>query len=190
MPCLTDAFDTRVAGCSARLIEAAGMAPLELPAGQTCCGQALRNAGLVRDGDRLARRMAKVFAANDAVVTPSASCAAHVRLHGPPELAAKTFELAEFLVRHGFDPAERECRWAGRVAVHPSCHGRGLAAAARDGGGADPTLALLARVADLELVPLPREASAAASAGRSRRRSRRCRWRSARTSSRRPTRPA
>lgn len=154
VPCLTDAFDVRVAECSARLLEAAGMAPLQVPAGQTCCGQALRNAGLLGDAARLGRRMAKVFAGCDAVVTPSASCAAHLRHHGPPELATKTFELATFLLRAGFDPAERGCSWPGRAAYHPSCHGR-------DPGGAagfldDATVALLRRVDGLELAPLPR----------------------------------
>lgn len=153
LPCLTDAFDTRVAECSGRLLEAAGHGPIELPAGQTCCGQALRNGGLLKDAERLVARMAKVFTAADAVVTPSASCAAFVQRHGPPELAAKTHELASFLVAQGFDPRERDCRWPGRVAYHLSCHGRELR---RPVQTEDAALDLLSKVGDLEVVPLPR----------------------------------
>ncbi|MCC6621784.1 MAG: (Fe-S)-binding protein [Deltaproteobacteria bacterium] len=146
VPCLASAFDVRATECAARLLEAVGAAPLVVPAAQTCCGQALHNAGLVDDARRLATRMARVFADVDVVVTTSASCAAHVLHHGAPELAPRVVELASFLVARGFDASA--CAWRGRVAYHPSCHARGLPR--------DDVAALLARVQDLELVPLPR----------------------------------
>jgi len=146
VPCLASAFDVRATECAARLVEAVGVVPLVVPAAQTCCGQALHNAGLPADARRLAARMARVFDDADTVVTTSASCAAHLVHHGPPALAARVTVLATFLVARGFDAAA--CTWPGRVAYHPSCHGRALPR--------DDAPALLARVRDLELVPLPR----------------------------------
>jgi L-lactate dehydrogenase complex protein LldE len=91
----------------------------------------MANTGCVADAKPSARRFLKVFAPYDAVVCPSGSCTAMVRvhyeelLHGEPgfdELRAKTFELCEFLTdRLKID------RWEGRfpykVGLHQSCHG-------------------------------------------------------------------
>ena len=50
---------------------------------QTCCGQMHANAGYRDEGRALAARTARVLAGAEAVVTPSASCAGHLREHVP-----------------------------------------------------------------------------------------------------------
>lgn len=56
---------------------------VEFPRAQTCCGQMHVNTGYRDEGVRLARHFVDVFAAYDAVVTPSGSCAAMVREQYP-----------------------------------------------------------------------------------------------------------
>ena len=150
VPCLTERFDARVAIASARLLRHLGLA-IEVPPAQTCCGQPLKTLGDPDGAQDLARRMARVFAAYDAVVTPSASCAGFVR-HASDTLGPKLFELSDFLVT-ALDFDASRATWPGRVALHPSCHQREVALSGR----ADHTRALLSKVNDLILVDLPRE---------------------------------
>jgi L-lactate dehydrogenase complex protein LldE len=88
--------------------------------------------------------MAGVFAGAEAIVTPSASCAGHVREHAP-ELPVH--ELCEFLTGVlGVDDVGASMR--ARVAYHPTCHSlRALALG-------DAPLRLLQAVRRLELVEL------------------------------------
>jgi L-lactate dehydrogenase complex protein LldE len=86
---------------------------VEIPAEQSCCGQMHTNTGYPRLALPLVRRHVAAFENYDVVVVPSGSCAAAVRHQhaqlarqaGDQELAtaaeaiaAKTFELSEFLV--------------------------------------------------------------------------------------------
>jgi L-lactate dehydrogenase complex protein LldE len=111
---------------------------------QTCCGQMHVNSGYHDEGLALCRRMAGVFAGAEAIVTPSASCAGHVREHAP-ELPVH--ELCEFLTGVlGLDDVGASMR--ARVAYHPTCHSlRALALG-------DAPLRLLRAVRRLELVEL------------------------------------
>jgi L-lactate dehydrogenase complex protein LldE len=94
-----------------------------------------------------------VFDGWDTIVTPSGSCAAHVRTHyreflgedarGVPE---RVVELSELLAREG---AEVGASWPGRVAYHPTCHSLRLL------GLGDGPMRLLRSVDGLELVDLP-----------------------------------
>lgn len=156
VPCLGEHFDARALEATTRLLLHLGVT-LDNPAGQTCCGQPFRTSGDLPSAAALARRMDVVFAHASAVVTPSASCAAMVRTHyaslpglAPLPIATKVVELAEYLVRLGFDASR--VAWPGHATYHPSCHGRDLG---RDPHHVDPTLALLARVEGLTLSPLP-----------------------------------
>jgi len=156
VPCLTEHFDARAAEATARLLMHLGV-DVDVPRDQTCCGQPFRTGGDLASAASLARRMDKVFARADVVVTPSASCAAMVRTHfpeiaGPLAISGKVFELAEYLVDVlAFDASA--VTWAGAATYHPSCHGRDLRRATA--GPEDPTLALLSRVSGLTLHPLP-----------------------------------
>ena len=84
---------------------------VDFPEEQTCCGQPAFNSGFRSDAKPLARRFLDTFEKADAVVIPSGSCTAMVRVfypelfHDEPGLAAsidavarKTFELTEFIV--------------------------------------------------------------------------------------------
>ena len=84
---------------------------VDFPEEQTCCGQPAFNSGFRSDAKPLARRFLDTFEKADAVVIPSGSCTAMVRVfypelfHDEPDLAAsidavarKTFELTEFIV--------------------------------------------------------------------------------------------
>lgn len=137
MTCLVDVLYPEIAESAAALLADLGLG-VDVPAAQTCCGQPALNAGHPGAARRTARTLLEAFERSEAVVAPSGSCAAMVRLHlprlfhGTPEeaiarnLAAKTFELSEFLV----DVLQVE-RIAGTfsatVTYHDSCHGlRGL----------------------------------------------------------------
>ena len=125
---------------------------VEFPAEQTCCGQMHFNAGHVEEARALACRFVNVFRSYDAVVTPSGSCAAHVRTHVPEltdggGVAERTWELSQYLV-DALAVVDVGSKFRGSVAYHPTCHSLRLL---RLG---DRPIRLLDAVAGLELVPL------------------------------------
>jgi L-lactate dehydrogenase complex protein LldE len=145
--CLAEALAPRALKATVLVLEACGVHP-ELPTAQTCCGQPMLSNGLPADAAQLARRMAEIFAPYDAVVTPSGSCCSVVRekyaglfAEGTADreaveaLAAKTFELVEFLeTRLGVDPASLAARCPAPsptaapapLTCHDACHLRGI----------------------------------------------------------------
>ena len=137
--CLAEALAPRALKATVLVLEHVGVRP-ELPTAQTCCGQPMLSNGLPADAAALARRMCAVFAPFDAVVTPSGSCCSVVREKyaglfdaGSPDrtavdaLAAKTFELVEFLeTRLGVDPATLRGRATAPLTCHDACHLRGI----------------------------------------------------------------
>jgi L-lactate dehydrogenase complex protein LldE len=124
--CLADTLQPSVGRATVALLERLGI-EVAFPREQTCCGQLHLNAGHADVAAVLAQRFVDVFAGFDAVVAPSASCAAHVRAHVPAHtpdpggIASRTWELSEFLVeRLGvFDVGSD---FAGSVTYHPTCH--------------------------------------------------------------------
>ncbi|MEW5728205.1 MAG: (Fe-S)-binding protein [Pseudomonadota bacterium] len=132
--CLVDLFRPGVGFAAAKLLEDAGCA-VEVPPGQTCCGQPAYNSGDRDDARRLALNVMRVFAGYDYVVLPSGSCAAMIRHHYPalfaddPELgrqaavlAGKTHELVSFLTDVlGVEAVA--ARFDGAVTYHDSCSG-------------------------------------------------------------------
>ena len=84
--CSSPATTTRCSPRSARrscaLLRRLGV-EVEFPAAQTCCGQMHFNSGYRDACVPLVERFVDAFAGYDAVVTPSASCAAMVRHHHP-----------------------------------------------------------------------------------------------------------
>jgi L-lactate dehydrogenase complex protein LldE len=136
---------------------------VEFPSGQTCCGQMHFNSGYRDESIPMVRRFADVFAGYDAVVTPSASCAAMVRHHhatvagetGDPslidavgEVVPRVYELCEFLV-DVLEVTDVGAQYPHTVAFHPTCHSLRLL---RIG---DRPLRLLGAVDGLTLVDLP-----------------------------------
>jgi L-lactate dehydrogenase complex protein LldE len=90
------------------------------PEGQTCCGQMHGNTGYEALGRSLAERWERVFAGEDVVVSPSASCVGFVRDH-VPSAEGRLYELTEFLVdRLGVEDVGAS--FPHRVTLHPTCH--------------------------------------------------------------------
>lgn len=131
--CLVDQLMPEVGVASVRLLRAAGF-EVVFPEAQTCCGQPFFNSGFRDEAARVAQHTIAVLDRYPAVVIPSGSCAAMIRLEYPhlfPDkpvwqrraeaLAAKTFELSEFLVdQAGWRP--KSIPSAPSVTYHNSCH--------------------------------------------------------------------
>ena len=127
---------------------------VEVPPGQTCCGQPAYNAGRRKEAERLARHTLDVLDSAEYVVLPSGSCAGMIRCFYPAlaptqraqALAARTYELSQFLVHVvGVDGLGSGLRGK-RIAYHHSCH------ALRELGIRDAPLSLL-RGCGAEVVP-------------------------------------
>ena len=150
--CLADTLSPRVGRATVRVLERAGV-ELEFPREQTCCGQMHFNAGHVNEARTLARRFVQVFDGYEAIVTPSGSCAAHVRTHVPtlvPDdrgVPGRTRELSELLLERG--PVDLGSSFRGSLAYHPTCHSLRVL---RVGDG---PLSLLRSVAGVDAVELP-----------------------------------
>ena len=93
---------------------------VEFPLEQTCCGQMHVNSGYEHEAAGLLERFARVFGGYDAVVSPSASCVAHVR-ERIPSVSAHVFELTEFLVDR-LGVIDVGASFPHRVTLHPTCH--------------------------------------------------------------------
>ena len=155
--CFNDTLFPQTGRAVVRLLERLGC-EVDFPLEQTCCGQMHMNSGYAREGAALARRFARVFEGSEAVVCPSASCAAMLR----HQVDTQVYELSEFLVdRLGVEDVG--AHFPHRVTFHPTCH------SLRELGVGDRPMRLLRAVRGIELVELPAaRPSAAASAGRSR----------------------
>lgn len=156
--CLVDELFPEVGEASVSCLERAGCRT-SFPRDQTCCGQPAFNMGYRAEARRLARRFIEIFEPYEAIVAPSGSCTAMVRVfypelfEGEPEwqeraqrLAGRVFELTEFLAKEGFRPEGG--RISKRVTYHDSCH------LLRELGVCDQPRELLRRVEGLELVEL------------------------------------
>ncbi|MDX6325142.1 MAG: L-lactate dehydrogenase complex protein LldE, partial [Nocardioidaceae bacterium] len=135
-----------------RLLERLGH-QVDFPEEQTCCGQMHFNTGYAKEARGLAERFARVFAGAgaDAIVTPSASCAAMVRHAYPQQLgveAPRVHELSEFLVDE-LGVEDVGAYFPHRVTSPPPCHGLRLLELG------DRPLRLLRAVRGIDLVELP-----------------------------------
>jgi Fe-S oxidoreductase len=134
IPCYVDQFYPQVGIATLELLEKLGCR-VSFPAGQTCCGQPLANAGYQRDTAGTTRHFIEIFAGYDYVVAPSGSCVLHIKEHAPAipgmekeqtELHHKIFELTEFIT-DVLKIEKLEGKFPHRVGYHSSCHGqRGL----------------------------------------------------------------
>ena len=157
--CLGDLFFPEVGVSIVRLLRRLGVA-VDVPADQTCCGLPLFNSGYHADAAGVARRTVELFGDSEHVVVPSGSCAWMVKHEYPGlladttlaraavELAARTHELSQFLVRV-LGVTEFTSAVRGRVTYHDSCHLlRGL-------HESESPRTLLSNLEGAELVPLP-----------------------------------
>ncbi|HBY92609.1 MAG: (Fe-S)-binding protein [Ardenticatenaceae bacterium] len=131
--CIVDQVYPEIGEATVRLLRRAGC-EVDFPMAQTCCGQPFFNSGFRSEATHLAKRFVEIFEDYDAIVAPSGSCVTMVRIEYPHLLhqwpgweqralavAAKTYELSEFLVD--------VCDWRpagthpdGVVTYHDSCH--------------------------------------------------------------------
>ncbi|MGH2689422.1 MAG: heterodisulfide reductase-related iron-sulfur binding cluster, partial [Actinomycetota bacterium] len=128
-----DLLHPEVGEATVCLLERYGVV-VDFPEAQTCCGQPAFNSGFDDEARTVARTLLDAFADAEAVVTPSGSCAAMVRIQFPRlfagtgdedrarRIAARTHELSSFLV-DALGVEQVEGRWPGRVTYHDSCHG-------------------------------------------------------------------
>jgi L-lactate dehydrogenase complex protein LldE len=157
--CLADTFYPQVGIATVGLLRRLGV-EVDFPRAQTCCGQPAFNAGFPDEARAVACRMIAALEPAEAIVCPSGSCSAMVKVfymelfRDDPKwnaraasLAAKTYELSEFIVTVlGRDDISAKLKT--RVTYHDGCHMlRGL-------GIADAPRRLLRAVRDLELVEL------------------------------------
>lgn len=154
--CLVDMMRPSIGFAAIKLLEAGGCEVI-VPAAQTCCGQPAYNSGDRRTSELLAAKLMREFESCDYLVAPSGSCSGMVKAHYPelfadqPEmkkraqaLAAKTYELADFLLNVlKLDAVPG--RFEGTVTYHDSCSGL------REMGVKHQPRELLAKVAGLRL---------------------------------------
>src|SRR5690606_3256213 len=131
--CIVDQLMPEVGVATVRLLRRAGF-EVSFPREQTCCGQPFFNSGFRDQARKPAERTVAIFADEPAVVLPSGSCTTMIRKEYPHllgdnpryayrarRLAARTFELSEFLVhKAGWEPPPGEPH--GPVTYHDSCH--------------------------------------------------------------------
>ena len=129
IPCYVRAVAPGVIEASYKLLRHLGV-DVEIPQGQTCCGQPMGNAGYEDDAARLKDRFTEIFKTCDVIVGPSSSCVVFVREHYGDLFQGRIFEICEY-VHDVLRPERLPGRFPHRVSLHNSCHGtrlEGLAA--------------------------------------------------------------
>jgi len=156
--CLTDTVLPEVSKSAVLLLEKLGCKVIFNPK-QTCCGQPLTNSGFQQKAKKAMQLQMKVLLEDqtDYVVCPSGSCTLQVKeypkfFEDQPELkekaqqlSSKIYELTDFIVNI-LEKTDIGASLKAKAAYHPSCHMTRLL------GVREPPLALLKRVAGLELV--------------------------------------
>jgi len=159
--CLADTLMPAAARATVAVLERLGH-EVAFPPAQTCCGQMHANTGYPAEAAALARRTVEVFAEEEVIVSPSASCVGTIRHHyaqlaeevdderlarGAAELAPRVHELSELLV-DVLGATDVGAALDARVAYHPTCHSLRVL---RVG---DRPLRLLDAVRGVEVVPM------------------------------------
>lgn len=131
--CLGDVIRPEAAIATVRLLRRLGH-EVDFPQAQTCCGQPMFNSGYAELARNQAKHTIQVFEGSDAVVVPSGSCAAMVKIEfahlfeddrswqeRAQDLAGRTYELSDLLVNQ-LGVVDVGARYEGRVAYHYACH--------------------------------------------------------------------
>ncbi|MBE2320740.1 (Fe-S)-binding protein [Solirubrobacter sp. CPCC 204708] len=143
--CFNDTLFPGAGKAVVRLLERLGC-QVEFPFEQTCCGQMHVNSGYAHEAGGLHERFVRVFDEFEAVVSPSASCVAHVR-ERIPSIGPRVFELTEFLIDE-LGVVDVGASFPHRVTFHPTCHSLRLLHVG------DRPLRLLREVRGIDLVEL------------------------------------
>ncbi len=160
--CYNDVLFPETGIAVVKLLERLGHTVIFRPE-QTCCGQMHYNTGYQRETIPLVRKFVDLFAEDEVIISPSASCVAMIRDHyekaatmaEDPKLLAKVkqvvprvLELTELLVNK-LGVVDVGAYYPHRVTYHPSCHSLRML---RVG---DAPLRLLQHVAGIHLAELP-----------------------------------
>jgi len=133
IPCYIDQFYPQVGIATLELLEKLGC-EVSYPPDQTCCGQPMANTGCEKDAVKTYHHFVKLFHPFDHIVTPSGSCAYHIRKHydlieqteAVKSVRKNTRDISEFLL----DVLQIDAlhsHFPYKVGLHNSCHGlRGL----------------------------------------------------------------
>ncbi|GHT43521.1 glycolate oxidase [Bacteroidia bacterium] len=133
IPCYIDMFYPQVGIATLELLQKLGLSPV-YPLEQTCCGQPLANSGASKEAVATYMNFVRNFSRFDYIVTPSASCAYHVRHHYDileqteevEKVCGSIYELTEFLTGV-LKAGDLRIRFPHKVGLHQSCHGlRGM----------------------------------------------------------------
>jgi len=161
IPCFIDLLYPRVGISLVNIFEKLGH-KVVVPEGAACCGQPAFNSGYWDEARPTAMKVLEQLKDADAVVIPSGSCGAMVKVFYPelfantPQaaaakiLAAKTFEFSDFLVNQ-LGVTDLGAEFPHKVTFHDGCHGL------RELHNKRPPRELLAKVRGLELVELAAE---------------------------------
>lgn len=130
--CMVDQIMPEVGVATVHLLRRLGY-EVAFPEAQTCCGQPFYNSGFRKEAANLARRTIEILEPYEAVVLPGGSCTTMIRLEyahllaeepdwlrRAEKLAAKTFELSQFLAREGV--ALQGDAVDSSITYHDSCH--------------------------------------------------------------------
>ncbi|HAV78307.1 MAG TPA: Fe-S oxidoreductase [Anaerolineae bacterium] len=132
--CLVDSFYPKTGTAVVDILRRLGT-DVEFAPDQTCCGQAIFNAGLRDEARPSVEHTIRVFEKTTGdIVIPSGSCA-HMIKHGYIELfaedpvwlaraqslASRVYEFTEFIVDK-IGVTDLGAHWEGTLTYHPSCH--------------------------------------------------------------------
>lgn len=157
--CVCDIISPDVGKDTVELLERLGC-EVDFPVSQTCCGQPAYNSGYLRESKEAMKQMMLAFKDSEYVVGPSGSCVSMLHEYprifaGDPEweeyakeLAAKSYELTQFLV-NVLKVEDVGSTFTGKVTYHPSCHMTRLL------GVKDEPIKLLKNIKGVELIELP-----------------------------------
>lgn len=133
IPCYINQFYPQVGIATLELLEKQGLS-IDYPFNQTCCGQPLANSGFEKEASDTCMLFVKNFKSYDYIVTPSGSCAYHVKNHfnlieqtvEVEHVRSHIYELCDFLYSI-LKKDDFNSQFPYRVGLHQSCHGlRGL----------------------------------------------------------------
>ncbi len=167
IPCYIDQLYPKVAIATLELLEKLGL-EVHFPIKQTCCGQPLANSGYSHLTTGIDELFVNNFEKFDYIVSPSGSCALHVKEHlhvkeneeGSTHIRNHIYELVEFLT-DVVKVKDLKASFPHRVGLHQSCHGqRGLRLSSMTERAEQPfskPKTLLNMVDGLQLIDLKRE---------------------------------
>lgn len=158
VPCYQDAFYPNAALSVARVLQGLGHEIRTFPT-LTCCGQPSFNSGYWAEARPVAKRVLDALKGSEAVVVPSGSCGAMIKVFYPQlfagtpdeaaaeELASKVYEFSQFLV-NVLGVTDLGAKFPHKVTFHDGCHGL------REMAVVEEPRQLLANVEGLELVDM------------------------------------